>query len=430
MKLVETSAPATHHTPDVLGTPARLTAVALLALLGWAAIVAPGCRGHGDYTKEHVSGAKKKMDALKSGTEWQMAHQAFLAGDLDKAMRHCDYSISLNDNVARSHVLRGRIFMEMGNLEQSSIAFSKAETLDPVNVDTQYFQGILAERLTRTQDALTRYQKAAELDPSNSQYPVAAAEMLIDLNRIADAKAYLVASRDRFDHSAGICQTLGQIALLENDAEGAAKLFYEASLLAPENQAIIEDLANAQITLGKFAEAETILARMVKVEKNSDRRDLRHLRARCLTQLNRPVEARTIYLDLTADEQGGSDVEAWIGLAELSHTLRDNQRLKTSATRLIAIAPERSEGFSFMGLHYKKAGNLQAAAQNFDKAVQIEGSPQHLLLLGMTLQEMGRPDDARRCYSAAQSLDPANTTAGQLLTSLERGSAVANVTTE
>jgi len=216
MKLVETSAPATHHTPDVLGTPARLTAVALLALLGWAAIVAPGCRGHGDYTKEHVSGAKKKMDALKSGTEWQMAHQAFLAGDLDKAMRHCDYSISLNDNVARSHVLRGRIFMEMGNLEQSSIAFSKAETLDPVNVDTQYFQGILAERLTRTQDALTRYQKAAELDPSNSQYPVAAAEMLIDLNRIADAKAYLVASRDRFDHSAGICQTLGQIALLEN----------------------------------------------------------------------------------------------------------------------------------------------------------------------------------------------------------------------
>ncbi len=409
----------------------RVGAITALALLAWAAIVAPGCRSHGEYTKQHVSGAKKKMDALKSGTEWQMAHQAFLAGDLDKAMRHCDYSISLNDQVARSHMLRGRVFMEMGNLEQASIAFDKAEGLDPTNVDAQYFQGILAERLTRTEEALTHYQKAAELDPSNSQYPVAAAEMLIDLNRVSDAKAYLVASRDRFDHSAGICQTLGHVALLEKDAEGAAKLFYEASLLSPEDQAIMEDLTNAQISLGQFAQAETNLSRMLKIEKNADRRDLRHLRARCLGQLNRPVEARAIYLTLTTDDSGSSDVDAWIGLAQLSHTLRDNPRLKSSANRLIAIAPERPEGYSFLGLFHKKAGNLQLAAENFDKAVQFEGSPQNLLLLGMTLQEMGRTSDARRCYSAAQGLDPNDTTAGQLLTALDGTVApISSVTTE
>lgn len=400
-----------------------------MALLGWAAIVAPGCRTHGNYTEEHVSVAKKKMDALKSGTEWQMAHQAFLAGDLDKAMRHCDHSISLNDQVCRTHVLKGRIYMEMGNLEQSANSLAEAEKLDPTNVDAQYFQGILAERLTRIDDALARYQKAAELDPANSQYPVAAAEMLIDLNRIADAKSYLEGLRKQFDHSAGICQTLGHIAMLESDMETAAKLFYEATLLSPDDQAIYEDLTHAQIALGRYAPAETTLSRLLKNPKNSDRRDLQHLRARCLTQLQRPVEARQIYFTLTSDAQGESDIDAWIGLAELSHTLRDNQKLKTSANRLIAIAPERPEGYVFLGIYNKKTGNLQVAAENFDKAVQIEGSPQNLLFLGMTLQEMGLTDDARRCYSAAQQLNPGDETAGRLLAGLD-SPAVAGVTTE
>src|SRR5262245_44194168 len=116
----------------VLGQALRgALAVGILALLGWAAVFAPGCVGHGKHTAEHLSAAKTKMEAMKSATEYKMAEQAFLGNDLPKALKHIDYSISLNEKVARSHVLRGRTFMEMGDLESAAACFTHALELDP-----------------------------------------------------------------------------------------------------------------------------------------------------------------------------------------------------------------------------------------------------------------------------------------------------------
>ena len=45
-----------------------------------------GCTGQGNYTREGVSLANERMSFIKSATEWEMARQAFLAGDLEKAI--------------------------------------------------------------------------------------------------------------------------------------------------------------------------------------------------------------------------------------------------------------------------------------------------------------------------------------------------------
>src|SRR3954468_17950315 len=105
---------------NVLGQTLRtMLAVGGLTLLGWAAIIAPGCAGmdhHGKYTAEHQSAAKAKMEGLKAATEYKMGEQAYLAGDLPKAIKHVELSISLNDHVAKSYVMYGRIKMEMGDV--------------------------------------------------------------------------------------------------------------------------------------------------------------------------------------------------------------------------------------------------------------------------------------------------------------------------
>ena len=93
----------TDHAPthNVLGQSLRTTIlVGALTLLGWAAIIAPGCMGHGGYTKKAASGAKVKMEGLKSATEYKMGEQAYFACDLHKAIKHIEISISLNDKVA------------------------------------------------------------------------------------------------------------------------------------------------------------------------------------------------------------------------------------------------------------------------------------------------------------------------------------------
>lgn len=392
-----------------------LGALVACAGLAIASLSVGGCGSHGNYTAEHLSGAKEKMGALKAGTEFQMGHQAFLAGDLQKALRHVDYSIELSERVPRSHILRGRIMMEAGNLEQANISFRRAEELDEKNVDAQYFRGVLAERLMRPEEALTHYQAAAKLDVVNSQYVVAAAEMMIQLDRRDDAESYLNANRGNFDHSPGIRQSLGHLAMLKGEYEAAEKLFFEATLLAPNDQPITEDLIHALMARGKFAGAETHLARLLSKAENKERRDLKHQRAICLLEIGKPADSRQMYLSLTGDEAGNSDYEAWLGLARVSLKLKDGMRLREAAGRLVAMDADRAEGFVMRAMAQRMGGELSKASSNLEKALSIDENPETLMLLGLVESERGNDATANRAFARALEIDPDNAQAANLL---------------
>lgn len=387
------------------------TAAAALLLAGL------GACGTKHYTAEHKNAAKVRMEQMKSATEWQMAHQAFLAGDLAKALRHVNYSIELNENVVKSHVLRGRIHMEMGQLEQASASFAAGEALDGKNVDVWYFQGILAERIDRKEEALRRYRGAGELDGTNAQYAVAAAEMMIALDRTEEAEAYLQERGSGFDHSAGVKQTLGHIAMLRDEPAKAATLFNEARLLAPDDSAIIEDLVRAYITTANYADAEMHLARLLAKADGQGRRDLQHLRAKCLLQLERPVEARDLLVKLTSDSAGTADTESWIELGQVSYLLSDFAKVRTAASRLIVTAPDRAEGYVLRGLFLRSTKDLAGAEQNFRKAISIKNEPDTCILLGMTYRDLNRHAEARACFQEALRLNPGDATATKLLAS-------------
>lgn len=399
--------------------------VAGLIMLGWLAISAPGCAGHGKYTTEHKSGAKVKLEAIKAATEHQMAQEAFLAGDLQKAMRHVDASLSLNATVARSHLLRGRIFMELGNLEAAGRSLDMAGQIDDKSPDAYYYRGILAERLCRSEDATGFYLKAAELDAQNAQYAVAAAETLIARGRLDEAESYLRGRTDLYTHNAGLRQTLGHIEMMKGNPPGAVEMFNQARLLAPNDDAILEDLVRAQVATGRWGEAEYNLSRLLKNDKNAARRDLKHMQAQCLVQLDRTLEARQVLLALTQDQSGASDAQAWIGLGEASLLLNDLPRVRQCASRIVAISPERPEGYVLRALVLQRSGDLRGAKAALERALQSERTAETLVLLGMLQEDLNDTEGARLSYGQALRADPANTAAASMLAGLE--SRLANV---
>ncbi len=386
--------------------------VACACVLG-TGLSLPACGTHGKFTGTHMSGAKLRMAEMKSATEWQMANQAFLAGDLAKALKHVDYSLELNPPVVKSHVLKGRVLMEMSNLEAASLSFKRAQELDPKNVDSWYFQGILAERVDRKEEALKWYSGAADLDPSNPQYTIAAAEMLVALDQVEEAEQLLTSGSNRFEHSPGVRQTLGHISLLKNENERAVNLFQEARLLAPDDEQLIEDLINAQIGCGKYAQAESNLAHLLTNKEYANRRDLLGMRARCLMQINKPVAARDILLKLTAE--GSADFESWNQLGEVSYQIKDLARLKEAAARAISISPDRPEGYLLRGLEQRSRLDHEGAARSFAGSLERGRTAEGFILLGLTLRDLGRYDDARSCFEAALKISPDNALATRLL---------------
>lgn len=376
------------------------TALGALALL-------TGCQGHG----EQVAGAKniavQRLDGLKAATEFQMAEAAFSNEDLDKAMKHVSMSIQLNGSVVRSRVLLGKIFMEQGNFEQAAKALADAEAIDPKSVEPQYYMGLLNERTARKEAALARYLKAAELDPSDAQYTLAAAEVMIDLGQVPEAKQFLEEHREQFENNAGIRQTLGHIAMMQGDLDSAVKEFGDARLLAPENQGIAEDLARAFFETEQFAEAENILSRILTNAINKDRRDLQLMQANCFAHLDRLADAREVLIHLTGDAAGTRDAEAFIALGNVSYMMKDMVRLRQTSSRIIAIAPKRPEGYLLRALHMRYAGDFTNAETSAKQATELGGGAEAWMLLGMIQQDAGQGDLAKASFARAEALGAA-----------------------
>ena len=379
----------------------------------------PGC-GQGSYTREHVSQAQAKLDTMKSATEHDMARQAYFAGNFREALERVDRSIAINDQVARSYVLRGRILIETGELDESLVSLKQGAELDAENVEAQYYLGVVYERLGELDDALSHYRRAAELDPSDAQYAVAAAEVMIDQDSADEAETYLL-SFPTYEHNAGVRQTLGHIATMRGDHARAATMLGEARLLAPDDEDILEDLARAQVSTGNFREAETNLSRLLKTpERRASRRDLVHMHARCLAQLKRYTEARDSYLSLVESDEGAGDVDAWIGLGNVACILKDPLRHRAAATRIMALAPDREEGYLLRALWHQRRGEPEEAIKWLDEASRHVARPVSALTMkGVILKELGRADEAREALAAALRANPQDRTLAALVESLD-----------
>lgn len=388
----------------------------LLLLAGIAATLA-GCGGHGNYTTEGLNAAQERMATIKSGTEWDMARQQFLAGDLSKALKSVDQSIAINENVAKSHSLRGRILMELGQLDAAVTALQKSVELNAAFVEAHYFLGIVYERFGEFDSALEEYQTAAMLEPGNAQHVIAAAEMLIESGHLDEALRMLDERKKDFEHNSGVRQALAHIALMQHRPADAARLFNEAHVLDPADLSIMEDLALAQMDAGQFAEAEYTLRVLLNDPATKGRRDLKRLQAQCLASLDRPVEARSILLGLTSDERGLNDVDAWIDLGNVALMLGDLTRVRSVAARIVSLAPTRYEGPLLMAFWKREQADLVGALRSAEQAVRmanrVNAAP--AMLRGMILQDLGRFADAEASIREAIAIDPSRSHAGKIL---------------
>lgn len=404
--------------------------VAPFALAAALFAFAGGCnKPHGEYTGKFKEEADGRMNRLKAGTDWDMAHQQFLSGDLDKALKNVQISIERADDVAKSHLLMGRIQLEMGRMEDALKAFDRTLELDDSIMEAHYYKGVVFERFGKTEQALDSYQAAAKIDPSNAQFAVASAEMLIDMDRMEEARKLLTSGSNDFEHNAGVRQTLGHIAMMEGNVDDAVRLFNEACLLAPEEPSLLEDLARAQISARKFNDAEYSLRRLLAADTENLRRDLRHMQARCLIEIERPVEARSILTDIVNDPQGANDVQTWAELGNIAIMLKDERRLRECATRLVAIAPDRQEGYFLMAAWQRNKGNIKGAIASLDKAVErAQGDSAPAVLRGVLYQELGMKPQAAQSYRVAIQVNPADTRARALLSQVEQGVSVSGAT--
>lgn len=337
-------------------------------MIAWLALSA--CQSQGDYTSAAEEEARAGMSALRAGTEYDEASRQYATGDLDRALKTVNNSIELSPDVAKTHLLRSKILIELNDSISALSSLDRAAELDPNNAEYPYLRGVVKEQLGLRDEALLEYEAAAELGPDEAAHRLALAETLVQLERLDEARSLLEGDSGPFAANAGFRQMLGHIALLEDDPEEAKTRFTEAAILGPRDAAILEDLLRSQIATSDYVGALRSLEHLEELDALRSRPDLRRMQAQCHILERQPVEARGILIKLTTAKDGPRDFESWRLLADVALMLEDERLLRSTADRMLQAEPSRPEGFLTLALWQRQSGDLDAALRSVRNAAE------------------------------------------------------------
>jgi tetratricopeptide (TPR) repeat protein len=416
--------------------------------------VSGGCHTASKSATEARENANLRYNFINAQVQYDQAMQAFETGQFEKAQKELAVALARFPQSPAFHILQGRIYLETNRLELASRSFTaalekcgaitdetsatmaKAVTGDSLGsrraerkAEAHYYLGIVYQRWSDDEQAYANYYSAYEAQPDRPDYLLAAAESRVAAGDYQGARQLLEPRLAYFEHNAAMRHLLGEIAMLEDDPATAARLYAEARLLNPDDASLLEELAFVQYAAGMHAPCYDSIKELQNLPGNTERLDLRHMEARCLTLMERSTEARNLYLELT--RLNPTSAELWIELGVLAWELGDYNRVAQSSVRAIALAPDRFEGYMLKGVNERHHGRIDQASSLFQQAAQRSDrvAIPHLLL-GRTLEEQGNEPGALAAYAAAVRSDPASNEAQMLLDRLAGGSRVTSATND
>jgi tetratricopeptide (TPR) repeat protein len=400
---------------------ARTYLFTLCAAAGTLTLAA--CNGPTKAGIEAREEARARIDEYGAKFTYDQAKQDFETGQFDRALKTITAAIEAIPDAPEFHLLQGRILLEMNELQKAVQAFHMAVEKDDKLADAHYYAGIVFQRWSDDEKAFEHYNAAYEIDPDQVAYLIAATEALIALGEFEQARTFVEGRLDYFESNSAMRHLLGQIALFEDDRKKAARLYSEALMLDADNDALLEELAWVQYEAGLYGDCHSSV-KLLQTREDQERLDLMQLEARCLTMLDRAVDAHVIYSALTRRDPSNASV--WIEFGTLAWKLGDFRRVAQCGVRTMNIAPDRFEGYMLKGLYERNEGRFDEAAAELRHAAGLaKGTVLPHLLLGRTLEQAGHAREALTVYGQAMKLDPESTDARSLYSALSESMHIA-----
>ena len=314
-----------------------------------------GCAGPTKAGREARANAHNRMDVVNANLAAQQARQQFEVGQLDSAIETIDAAIARFETNSKYHLLRGRILLEQHRLDAAYNALTRSAELVPELAEPYYFLGVLHQRWSEDEAALSSYKKAMECNPTHPQYLLAAAESLVALNQPDEAIALLQNAGKEFKHHPSIPALLGHIYLRNRNAAEATKYLVDSRMLGNDDEQILSLLATAQFQSGKYADCLFTISQLH--DKNGSLSfSFQRLQGKCLAATGRLVKGRDICLMVT--RQTPDDAGAWIDLGYIAWEMRDYARVAMCGEKISQLAPEFQEGPLFEGIAAMHAGDI------------------------------------------------------------------------
>ncbi len=234
---------------------------------------------------------------------------------------------------------------------------------------------------------------------------------LIQKNKLADAKIYLLYALQVDPHDIEANKMLLQISLKQEDYKEAKKYSKKLIKLDPKNA---DEYYYTAVEYGHLNEPEKQLKYLEKAEKTDPG---------ITTNVSFSIQLAYSYLALgntsAAQEQLNKipsyvqDPKLLLQVAELSYNLKDKEKFEESFQRISPSSKlftrKDQATYWFLNAEYQDAiGNPAASTQSYEIALQLDPSARMYAAFGYHLMHIKEYEKAKECFLVAHMLQPDN----------------------
>jgi tetratricopeptide (TPR) repeat protein len=382
--------------------------ICIAALIALGSLV--GCANQ----KTQKQAAKEQWGRTRATVLLSLANDQYRSGNLDKSADTANQALAMDPTNVELHLLKARLQIEEGQLEGALGDLGIASRLAPEHAEIDYLTGVIHQRWQRPEQALQAYSAAARKKPDDIAYLMAQSEMLVSMDRHAEALKLLQARVVYFEHSAAIRDAIAQLHEQSGDLKQAVDFYRQASVLDGSDENIRERLAWALYRVGDYRDAYSQFNRLARDPANQKRIDLLTATAGCEAKLGMFAESRR-HLELVVNLDVNA-TGAWLGIARTSLNLGDTRRAELSATKAVSLEPRSVETQLTLGYVRLRQGRHDDAIAAFKRA--NAANPSDVLsacMVGVALERSGQKHEAGGWYERAVKLDPKDELACKLL---------------
>jgi len=356
-----------------------------------------------------------RIEGLKTGRNLpevvlRLARAHAASGDLAKSRSIVEEILKANDKDAAAQLLKGQLLLLEGKRDEAFAAIRAAVAIDPSSADAQFALGkmyaargdgsaaqqafrevlrinprasgaqvelsVLQAR-TKPEDSIRNAEEAARNDPQNLTARLALVRSLIAARDVARAEREMSKLRAEYPNVGAVHAQDGRLALLKNDVPAARRAIESAGKLDPRS---LETLA-------------------VSIALDLKQKNTAGARARLEERLKTDQSPEVLLL-----------------AANTYVALKDQAAAEKVLRAAVAADPSRNEPYAMLGSLYLSQKKLDEAFEEFESLSTRQARPvESLTMMGMILEQQGKPDLAKKRYEEAIALDSSAGTAANNL---------------
>lgn len=313
--------------------------------------------------------AERRWNVARANVKAKLAADQFAVGNVAAAAGELREAQRLDPGNPALVPLQARIWLAQGNVSAAAELLDQVSRTGGSQAEIEYLRGVVQQQRQQWEAALAAYERAAELNPDEIAYLLAATQARLQRGQAQAALEHLSAAEPKFGWTSAYQAALAECCEQLGNWAAAAAAWQRAAAVPEALPAVRERLAMAHYRAKRYTDAIPILRELLD-EGTEDADVWRLTLVRCYLAIGQPAAARA-HIELLL-RQRPDDVRT---LRLLAHSLAAGGELGTAlrtAQRALAADAQDRPTLEFVAALAWKVGDRELARATAARLLQLD----------------------------------------------------------